>query len=172
MVAGLITGWQAGHPYPPPLRIAGAILVAAGGLALADAFGRFVIEGMGAPARAAPTQQLVIGGLYRWVRNPMYLAVLAEIAGQALLLSRPVLLVYAVAVGAAFGAFVHWYEEPTLAQRYGADYEAYRRAVRGAAAAAAARMNGPLPGTWWIRGWVRKSRTEPRIDQAVCEPIS
>ncbi len=58
----------------------------------------------------------MVRGLYRYVRNPMYLAVLAVIAGQALVLSRPVLLAYAAAVGAAFGAFVYGYEQPTLAR--------------------------------------------------------
>jgi protein-S-isoprenylcysteine O-methyltransferase Ste14 len=73
----------------------------------------------------------VVRGLYRYVRNPMYLAVLAVITGQALLLSRPVLLGYATMAGAAFIAFVYGYEQPTLARRYGAQYEAYRRAVPG-----------------------------------------
>jgi protein-S-isoprenylcysteine O-methyltransferase Ste14 len=77
----------------------------------------------------APTERLVVRGLYRYVRNPMYLAVLAVITGQALLLGRPVLLGYAAIVGAAFAAFVHWYEQPTLAWRYGAQYDAYRQAV-------------------------------------------
>jgi protein-S-isoprenylcysteine O-methyltransferase Ste14 len=61
----------------------------------------------------------------------MYLAVLAVITGQALLLSRPVLLGYAAAVAAACIAFVYGYEQPTLARRYGAQYQAYRRAVPG-----------------------------------------
>ncbi len=132
-VAGLLpwwlTGWHAGAPYPLPLRAGGAILLAIGALALVHAFARFVIEGTGTPAPTAPTQRLVIGGFYRYVRNPMYLAVLAVIAGQALLLSRPVLLIYMAAVGAAVGAFARWYEEPTLARRYGAQYEAYLREV-------------------------------------------
>lgn len=59
----------------------------------------------------------------------MYLAVLAAIVGQALVLSQPVLLANAAAVGAAMAAFVHGYEEPTLADRFGAEFEAYRRAV-------------------------------------------
>ena len=123
-VAGLapwwLTGWHAGAPYPLPLRAGGAVLLAVGVLALVHAFARFVIEGTGTPAPTAPTQQLVIGGLYRYVRNPMYLAVLAVIAGQAMLLSRPVLLTYAAAAGAAVGAFARWHEEPTLARQYGA----------------------------------------------------
>ena len=131
-VAGLapwwLTGWHGGAPYPLPRRAGGAVLLAVGVLALVHAFARFVIEGTGTPAPTAPTQ-LVIGGLYRYVRNPMYLAVLAVIAGQAMLLSRPVLLTYAAAVGAAVGAFARWHEEPTLARQYGARYQAYRRPV-------------------------------------------
>jgi protein-S-isoprenylcysteine O-methyltransferase Ste14 len=59
----------------------------------------------------------------------MYLAVVATIVGQALALGQPALLGYAVAVGAAMVAFAHGYEEPTLHRQFGAQYEAYRRAV-------------------------------------------
>ena len=65
------------------------------------------------------------------MRNPLYLAIVMAVAGQALLFSRPVLLAYAAVVLAAFVAFVHWYEEPTLARRFGEQYEAYRRQVPG-----------------------------------------
>jgi protein-S-isoprenylcysteine O-methyltransferase Ste14 len=79
----------------------------------------------------APTQRLVIGGTYRHVRNPMYLAVIATLLGQALLLQRPILLGYAAVVTVAFVAFVRGYEEPTLRRTFGDQYEAYRRAVPG-----------------------------------------
>ena len=59
----------------------------------------------------------------------MYLAVGATIVGQALVLGRPGLLVYTAVFGVVVGAFVHGYEQPTLAKRYGQQYEAYRRAV-------------------------------------------
>src|SRR5262249_25109001 len=98
-------------------------------LVLVHAFARFVLEGVGTPAPVAPTEQLVVGGLYRFVRNPMYLAVAAIIVGQALVLGRPILLAYAAVFGAVVGAFVHWYEEPTLSRQYGEQYESYRRAV-------------------------------------------
>jgi protein-S-isoprenylcysteine O-methyltransferase Ste14 len=78
----------------------------------------------------APTQRLVVGGLYRYTRNPMYLAVTATIIGQALLLGLTLLL-YAAAFGLTVVTFVRVYEEPTLARQFGADYEAYRRAVPG-----------------------------------------
>jgi protein-S-isoprenylcysteine O-methyltransferase Ste14 len=135
VVAGLIpwwlTGWRAREPLPywAPLRVAGVALLAAGVVVLVHAFVRFVVEGAGTPAPVAPTQELVVGGLYRYVRNPMYLAVVAAIVGQALVLGQPALLLYAGAVGATTSAFVHWYEEPTLARQFGAQYEAYRRAV-------------------------------------------
>ena len=135
VVAGLVpwylTGWQAGAAYPAPAQTTGAVLTGAGAVVLPAAFAQFAIQGRGTPAPPAPTGQLVVAGLYRYVRNPMYLAVLALITGQALLLSRPVLLGYAAAVAAAFIAFVYGYEQPTLAQRYGAQYQAYRRAVPG-----------------------------------------
>jgi protein-S-isoprenylcysteine O-methyltransferase Ste14 len=132
VVAGLIpwwlTGWDA-HPTWAPLRVAGVLLVAAGVAVLLHAFARFVLDGAGTPAPVAPTERLVVGGLYRYVRNPMYLAVAATIVGQALILGRPGLLLYAAGFGAMVAAFVHGYEEPTLARRFGAEYEAYRHAV-------------------------------------------
>ncbi len=135
VVAGLVpwwlTGWRTGSPYPGPVRVAGGVLAAVGAAVVVYAFAQFVIDGLGTPAPPAPTERLVVSGLYRYVRNPMYLAVLAAIAGQALVFGRPVLLAYAAVVGTAFGAFVRWYEQPALARRYGAQYEAYRRDVPG-----------------------------------------
>jgi protein-S-isoprenylcysteine O-methyltransferase Ste14 len=131
LVPWLLTGWDAASDVPLPLVVAGVVLVAAGVAALLHAFARFVVEGIGTPAPVAPPERLVIGGLYRYVRNPMYLAVAATIVGQALILGRPVLLLYALAFGLAVFAFVHFYEEPTLTRRFGAEYDAYRRAVPG-----------------------------------------
>ena len=109
--------------------MAGVALLAAGVIVLVHAFIGFVAEGDGTPAPVAPTRQLVIGGLYRYVRNPMYLAVVATIVGQALALGQPALLGYAAVVGAAMVAFVHGYEEPTLRSQFGAQYQAYQRAL-------------------------------------------
>ena len=135
VVAGVVpwwlTGWQVRGPLPYwlPLRVGGLILFAAGVVVLLQAFARFVVEGVGTPAPVAPTERLVVGGLYRYVRNPMYLAVAATIVGQALALGQPILLPYAAAFAVAVAAFVHWYEEPTLHRRFGEQYEVYRRAV-------------------------------------------
>jgi protein-S-isoprenylcysteine O-methyltransferase Ste14 len=130
LVPWLLTGWDVREPPPHwLLRVFGWALLAAGLVVLLSAFARFVVEGLGTPAPVAPTERLVVGGLYRYVRNPMYLAVAATIVGQALVLGRPVLLLYVAAFGVTVAAFVRWYEEPTLRRRYGDEYDAYRRAV-------------------------------------------
>jgi protein-S-isoprenylcysteine O-methyltransferase Ste14 len=135
VVAGVVpwwlTGWRVEDPLPYwlPLRVGGSILLVAGVVVLLHAFWRFVVEGLGTPAPVAPTEHLVVGGLYRYVRNPMYLAVAATIVGQALALGQLILLPYAAAFAVAVVAFVHRYEEPTLRRRFGEQYEAYRRAV-------------------------------------------
>ena len=135
--AGVIPWWLSGWdveeplPYWLPVRVAGAALVIAGGAFLVHAFARFVSEGRGTPAPVAPTERLVVGGVYRHVRNPMYLAVTATVVGQALLLGQPILLLYAAAFLAVTAAFVRGYEEPALRRRFGACYEAYRKAVPG-----------------------------------------
>ena len=134
-VAGLVpwwlTRWQIRGPLAhwAPVRIAGLIMLALGAIVLVRAFARFVAEGRGTPAPAAPTERLVIGGLYRYARNPMYLAVVAAITGQGLALGQPILLGYAAAVWVTTAAFARWYEEPALARQFGAQYEAYRRGV-------------------------------------------
>lgn len=129
----LLTGWQVRTPLPAvlmwPLRVIGAVLLVAGTVVVVQAFVRFVREGAGTPVPVAPTERLVVGGLYRYVRNPMYVAVTSAVLGQALLLGQPVLLVLAGLVWLAFVAFVHWYEEPTLRRRYGEQYDAYRHTV-------------------------------------------
>jgi protein-S-isoprenylcysteine O-methyltransferase Ste14 len=134
MVAGVIpwwlTDWET-HAVIAPIRIVGLILILTGISALAYSFVRFVVEGLGTPAPVAPTENLVVGGLYRYVRNPMYLAVLAIIGGQALYFGRLVLVIYALVAGTAMAAFARWHEEPALARRFGEAYATYRRNVPG-----------------------------------------
>jgi protein-S-isoprenylcysteine O-methyltransferase Ste14 len=135
VVAGVIpwrlTRWRARRPAPGgvPARAAGAVLVGGGALVLSRAFARFVVEGVGTPLPIAAPQHLVVGGVYRHVRNPMYLALGATVLGQALLLGRPVLLLYAAGGAVPVVAFVRRYEEPTLLRRFGDEYEDYRRNV-------------------------------------------
>ncbi|HEX2315759.1 MAG TPA: isoprenylcysteine carboxylmethyltransferase family protein [Thermomonospora sp.] len=127
-----ITGARSGDPSGPwavPLQVLGALLIVPGVYVLLHAFVRFVVEGLGTPAPAAPPSRLVVGGFYRYVRNPMYVAILAIVLGEALLMARPVLLLYALAVWAAPAAFVRWYEEPHLLRVFGDEYRRYRAAV-------------------------------------------
>ena len=130
LVPYLLTGWESGDA-PLVARIAGAALTAAGASVLVSAFARFALQGLGTPSPTAPTERLVVEGLYRHVRNPMYLAVTCTILGQWLLLGRPVLLAYALVFAIITYAFVRGYEEPTLRARYGEEYERYRAAVPG-----------------------------------------
>jgi protein-S-isoprenylcysteine O-methyltransferase Ste14 len=128
LVPWLLTGWDSTDP-PAPVIVLGAAFIAGGAGVLLLTFARFVVEGQGTPAPVAPTDRLVVGGLYRYVRNPMYVAVGATIVGQGMLLGRPVLLAYAAVFWLVVAAFVRGYEEPTLRARYGEEYAAYRRAV-------------------------------------------
>ena len=124
LVPWLITGWGVDEQLAVlPLQVLGALLIAGGAAVILNAFARFVLEGVGTPAPVAPTEKLVVGGLYRHVRNPMYVAVASTIIGQALLLA------YAALFMAVVAAFVHLYEEPTLTRQFGDDYTRYRRAV-------------------------------------------
>jgi protein-S-isoprenylcysteine O-methyltransferase Ste14 len=140
-VAGLMPYWLTGWRYRDPapywlplpfglvLRVLGALLVLAGVALLGHAFVRFVREGTGTPAPVAPPGRVVVGGAYRYVRNPMYLALLSVIVGQALLFGQPGLLLYAVLVCVAVVGFVYGYEEPALRRRFCDSYERYRREV-------------------------------------------
>jgi protein-S-isoprenylcysteine O-methyltransferase Ste14 len=125
----VLTGWDS-ESFPPAGRVVGALLLTVGLAAALHSFARFVSEGRGTPAPIAPPDRLVIGGAYRYVRNPMYVAVTGMIFGQALLLGQPVLFVWAAVFWGTVAAFVRFYEEPTLERQFGADYERYRGAVR------------------------------------------
>jgi protein-S-isoprenylcysteine O-methyltransferase Ste14 len=125
-----ITGWrQEGRSSPSTVRALGAALILLGVLSLTESFGRFVTRGRGTPAPVAPPSQLVVSGQYRYVRNPMYLAVLALVLGQAVSFGSVALLEYAAGLAILFHAFVYWYEEPKLLRLFGASYEHYRRNV-------------------------------------------
>ncbi len=105
------------------------VLILAGLPALIDSFARFVLDGLGTPAPVAPTRKLVVTGLYRYVRNPMYTALLAIIFGQALLFGDPRLAVLGALAWAASHIFVAGFEEPRLEREFGAQYAAYRANV-------------------------------------------
>ena len=120
----LISGWVQ-RPAYAWVHYAGVALIAAGLFALIEAFGRFALQGIGTPAPIAPTKHLVVTGLYRYVRNPMYVAVVAICFGQAMLFADWSLALYAAVVWLGFHAFVTLYEEPTLKKSFGTAYENY-----------------------------------------------
>jgi protein-S-isoprenylcysteine O-methyltransferase Ste14 len=126
-----ITGWRLGEPFlgTSLTRWLGALLIVVALPVFVSFLGRFVFEGRGTPAPVAPTERLVVGGPFRWTRNPGYVAVDAMLMGQGLVLGSPAVLAYAVLIALAFHVFVLLYEEPTLRHTYGQEYEAYCRRV-------------------------------------------
>ncbi len=126
-----LSRWMFGPPFFGwmPARAVGLMLVAAGVFVLLDSFIRFALEGLGTPAPIAPPGTLVVSGLYRHVRNPIYVALIAIVFGQAFFFGDVDLLVYGVVLWAAFYVFVLAYEEPTLGSKFGAEYQEYCRNV-------------------------------------------
>jgi protein-S-isoprenylcysteine O-methyltransferase Ste14 len=124
LVPWLLTRWHADEQLGL-LRLLGGVAIALGlGLVL-EATARFAFEGRGTPAPWAPPERFVVRGLYRFTRNPMYVGVLALIVGEALLLGREILLVWAAAAWLIFQLFLVFEEEPGLRRRFGAAYEDY-----------------------------------------------
>jgi protein-S-isoprenylcysteine O-methyltransferase Ste14 len=104
-------------------------LWAIGGIVLLWSFWNFLVQGRGTPAPIDPPKELVAVGFYRYVRNPMYVGVLAMNIGHFLWFGYWNLLIYAIVVFLAFHLFVIFYEEPTLQRNFGAAYEEYRKRV-------------------------------------------
>jgi len=130
LVPWWLTGWRIRHPVPWPvgIQVVGVVLIVAGLLITMLVFVEFVRAG-GTPMPGAMTERLVVTGLNRYVRNPIYLGALAVFLGEALMLCWPSLLLYTAVAWAATAAFVRSYEEPALARRFGVDYETYRAQV-------------------------------------------
>jgi protein-S-isoprenylcysteine O-methyltransferase Ste14 len=129
LVPWLVTGWGGSAPGIDALDVAGTVVGLAGLAMVVACFVRFVREGRGTPAPTAPTEELVVGGLYRYLRNPMYVGVGLVIAGQCLAFRSGALVVWLGLFTLAVTVFVVGYEQPTLRERYGASYEAYCREV-------------------------------------------
>src|SRR5262249_55293933 len=131
LAAGVIPWWITHWKFEPAVlgvevtRATGVLLILAGVPGVLDSFARFAVQGLGTPAPVAPPQRLVVTGLYRHVRNPMYVSVVAVILGQALLFGDWHLIVYGAVFWLACHAFVLVYEEPALRRKFGAQYEAF-----------------------------------------------
>ncbi|MBV8593136.1 MAG: isoprenylcysteine carboxylmethyltransferase family protein [Caulobacteraceae bacterium] len=135
MLAGAIPWWITHWRFRPPFlgvqatRLAGLALIVAGVPGVLDSFARFALQGLGTPAPIAPPRILVVSGLYRHVRNPIYVAVVAVILGQGVLFADRTLLVYGALLWLFFHLAVIVQEEPTLRESFGAEYERYRANV-------------------------------------------
>ena len=135
MLAGvipwLITHWEFRPPFlaVEATRLAGLAFIIAGVPGLLDCFARFALEGLGTPAPIAPPSNLVVSGLYRYVRNPIYIAVVAVILGQGVLFADWRLLEYGALLWLFFHVWVVMIEEPTLKQTFGTEYESFRTNV-------------------------------------------
>jgi len=112
-----------------PVAAQGLVVSVVGAAIYAWTAWNFAQTGRGTPAPLDPPKTVVAVGLYRWVRNPMYIGVLLIILGQAIAYGSLILVVYAVVMWLVVHAFVVLYEEPDLIRRFGDPYESYRRAV-------------------------------------------
>ena len=110
-------------------RYAGLLPLAAGIAGIVWCLRDFIVVGRGTPAPFDPPRQLVVTGLYRYVRNPMYVSALLLLIGEAILLEAPVLLRYAAGFFIVVHLFVVFYEEPTLRRTFGESYVGYRQSV-------------------------------------------
>ena len=128
LIPWLMTRWELPDSTAVWRIVVGVLLIVAGLMPAVHAFVQFAKAG-GTPMPLAPPERLVVNGFNRYVRNPMYVGLLTAILGQALLFGSLGLMLYAVIVWIITASFVRWYEEPTLSDRYGAEYEEYRRNV-------------------------------------------
>jgi protein-S-isoprenylcysteine O-methyltransferase Ste14 len=131
--AGWIPLWLRGNASMTDmvaLRGVSILLIAVGvAIYLHSAFWGFALHGLGTPAPIAPTKKLVVVGLHRYVRNPMYIGVALMVLGQAMLFWSWHLLGYAVLFLIIVHLFVVFYEEPTLERQFGQEYGDYRKRV-------------------------------------------
>lgn len=120
----------AGHWPPAASDAAPVALAVVGTLVYVVCAWRFAAEGRGTPAPWDPPRRLVTGGLYRWVRNPMYVGIPVVLLGEAWWLRSPGMLIYAIAFFAVFHARVVLYEEPTLRRMFNREFDSYCARVR------------------------------------------
>lgn len=112
-----------------PLHLLGALFIAVGATLLLTCIYEFAASGRGTLSPADPPKELVVQGLYRYVRNPMYLSVLTILAGEILMTRSIDLVWYALVFFTLTSLFVRGFEEPYLRSRFGESYERYMRDV-------------------------------------------
>ena len=114
---------------PGGVRFLGIAVIAGGVLGYLWCAWDFATKGLGTPAPIDPPRALVAQGLYRYVRNPMYVSVLLVLLGESVFFESRRLLLYAGIVWLVVHSFVLIYEEPTLRRKFGAAYDEYCRRV-------------------------------------------
>ena len=131
LVPWWLTGWRIGPPFfgIEPLRWVGAALIVLGLLPLLSSFARFAWDGLGTPGPIAPPTNLVVTGFYCRVRNPIYVAALIILLGEALLFGDERVAAWGVLFWLFTFAAVVIYEEPTLRQQFGEEYRTYCKNV-------------------------------------------
>lgn len=115
--------------FADPLQLLGLLFILAGAALLAACIVEFARSGRGTLSPADPPKHLVVRGLYRYVRNPMYLSVTAILLGEVMLTRSGALAWYWLIWFVVVNAFVIGYEEPTLRVQFGKSYEEYLRTV-------------------------------------------
>lgn len=120
--AGIARPWT-------PLHFLSLVLMIVGAAVLVRCIWDFAAKGRGTLAPIDPPKQLVVQGLYRYVRNPMYLGVLILLLGETAFFRSSALLQYTLAWFIVVNLFVVLYEEPSLRHRFGESYERYLRSV-------------------------------------------
>lgn len=116
-------------PSSGPVFLVALTLLAIGGSLYAWCIWDFAAFGRGTPSPIDAPQRLVVRGLYRYTRNPMYVSVLTVLLGWAVLFQATRVVVYAICVGVCFHLFVLFYEERHLARQFGAEYHDYCASV-------------------------------------------
>lgn len=109
--------------------VLGILIMALGAAIYFRCAWEFAVRGLGTPAPISPTKSLVVTGLHRYVRNPMYIGVLFVLLGEAALFRALVLPIYAAFFCVGFHLFVIFYEEPTRRREFGQSHEEYCRKV-------------------------------------------
>ena len=128
--AAILASWPgAAVSTRGPRAWAAGIAIAVGAAGLLRCIWEFAARGRGTLAPVDPPTRLVVSGLYRYVRNPMYVCVVTILGGEALLWRSAALATYAVAVLGIFHAFIVLYEEPTLRRTFGESFSGYARSV-------------------------------------------
>ena len=137
LVAGAVPFWILGDKGNEPFRhsfhlyhYVGALVFVIGLIIMVSCIISFAVKGKGTLSPADPTKQLVITGLYKFSRNPMYVGVTMILIGEAVFFQSFNLLIYSLFIYLAFNIFIMLHEEPRLRKVFGEEYKKYCQKVR------------------------------------------